>query len=194
MRESRSMNRDSAGQAFVGLLRGVNVGGRHKIRMAELRSICAGIGWEHVQTYIQSGNAVFAATGSATTLESQLERAIERQLGFSVPAVVRSRDSWRRYVETNPFPGASQHTPNFVALALSKGPVSRGAVAELRRRAADGEEVVKAGDALWIHYRSGMGRSKLSPSVLDRSVGSPVTVRNWRTVLELSKMVDGSEA
>lgn len=181
-------------ETFIGLPRGVNVGGQHKIPMAELRSVCAGIGWEGVQTYIQSGNVVFTATGSSGELESQLERAIEAQFRFSVPVIVRSSASWRRYAKENPFPDASQHTPNFVALALSKMPPGRGAVQALRRRAAHGEEVVKAGDDLWIHYRGGMGRSKLSPSVLDRSVGSPVTVRNWRTVLSLSERVQQSGA
>lgn len=188
------MKSENSPGSFVGLLRGVNVGGQHKIPMTELRSVCAGIGWEDVQTYIQSGNVVFTATGSSAELESQLERAIEREFRFSVPVIVRSNASWRRYIKANPFPDASQLTPNFVALALSKTPPGRGAVPELRRRAADGEEVVKSGDALWIHYRGGMGRSKLSPSVLDRSAGSPVTVRNWRTVLKLSELVRQSGA
>ena len=47
---------------MVALLRGVNVGGR-KLPMAELRALCAELGWEDVATYIQSGNVVFAAEG-----------------------------------------------------------------------------------------------------------------------------------
>ena len=96
------MKARKARETFVGLLRGVNVGGRNRIQMAEFRSICQSIGWEHAQTYIQSGNVVFTATGSPAALEIQLERAIERQLHLSVAVVVRSRDSWRRYVECNP--------------------------------------------------------------------------------------------
>jgi uncharacterized protein (DUF1697 family) len=56
----------------------------------------------------------------------------------------------------------------------------------LRARAADGERIERVGDALWIHYPRGAGRSKLTPALFDRSAGSPVTARNWNTVLELA--------
>jgi uncharacterized protein (DUF1697 family) len=61
---------------MVALLRAVNVGGR-KLPMAELRALCAGLGWSDVATYIQSGNLVFAAPGKAEAIETKLERAIE---------------------------------------------------------------------------------------------------------------------
>jgi uncharacterized protein (DUF1697 family) len=60
----------------------------------------------------------------------------------------------------------------------------------LQPYAADNERIKQVGDALWIHYSSGSGRSKLSPTVLDRLVGSPVTTRNWRTVLKLNELVE----
>jgi uncharacterized protein (DUF1697 family) len=73
-------------------------------------------------------------------------------------------------------------------LALSKAPPNPGAVEGLRERAAGGECVAQAGDALWIHYGAGVAGSKLTPALLDRLVGSPVTTRNWRTVLKLGEM------
>ena len=177
-----------AKQKFIALLRGINVTGYNSIAMPELRSLCADLGWGDIQSYIQSGNLVFKAGGSAAKLESALERAIDRRFGLSIPTIVRAAADWPAYVKGNPFPGASQSEPNHVLLALAKAPPKPDAVAELREWAAGRERVVLAGDALWIHYRSGVGKSKLTPALLDRLVGSPVTARNWNTVLKLNEM------
>jgi uncharacterized protein (DUF1697 family) len=156
--------------------------------MAELRSLCGGIGWRGVRTYIQSGNVLFEAEGPRTSLESALEEAIERQLGLSIPVVVRAAATWPGYVAANPYPEASRVEPNLVMLALSKAPPAPGAVDGLLERAAKGERITLVGDALWIHYGGGAARSRLSPALFDRLVGSPVTARNWRTVLKLDAM------
>ena len=173
---------------FVALLRGINVGGRNSIPMLELRSLCLNLRWADVHTYIQSGNVIFRAAAPAATLEGELEQAIERRFGLSVPVMVRAAADWTRYFGSNPFPEASASEPNLVMLALAKAPPKGGAVQGLQERATSGERIVQAGDALWIHYAGGAGRSKLSPAVLDRLVGSPVTTRNWRTVIKLKEL------
>ena len=76
--------------SFIALLRGVNVGGRNPIPMAELRALGSELGWANVQTYIQSGNVVFRTAGPTATLEGELERAIEGRSGLSVPVIVRA--------------------------------------------------------------------------------------------------------
>lgn len=178
---------------FIALLRGINVGGHNKVPMAELRALCADLGWDGVRTYIQSGNLVFAAAGEASSLEADLERAIERRFGLSISVLVRAGADWPAFVAGNPFPGASESEPNLVMLALAKAPPPNDdAVERLLERAAGGERVERVGNALWIHFASGSARSKLSPAVLDRLVGSPVTTRNWRTVLKLEEMTESS--
>lgn len=176
---------------FVALLRGINVSGQRKIPMAELRSVCAAIGCEDVRTYIQSGNVVCSSTESAATLEQNLEKAIKRRFRCSVPVIVRAASKWRRYVRDIPFPTEAKQEGNHVLLVLSKRPPGANAVLELEHRATKAERIAKTGDAIWIHYANGIARSKLTPAVLDRYVGSPVTARNWRTVLRLDAMVRG---
>lgn len=173
---------------YVALLRGINVGGHNKVPMAELRALCAELGWEEVQSYVQSGNLVFESAGPPARLETELERAIERRFELSIAVIVRAAADWPAYVAGNPFPGASESAPNAVMLALSKAPPKAGAVEGLLERAADGERVERVGDAHWIHYAGGSARSKISPGLLDRLVGSPVTTRNWRTVLKLDEL------
>jgi uncharacterized protein (DUF1697 family) len=176
---------------FIALLRGINVSGRNKIPMLELRSLCGEIGWRDVQTYIQSGNLVFKASGPPARLEVELERALEGRFGLSIHTIVRAATDWPAYVKSNPYPGESKTEPNRVMLALSKIPPKQEAVEKLRERLAKGEHIVQVADALWLHYGGGVAKSKLSPALLDRLVGSPVTTRNWRTVLKLNELACG---
>jgi uncharacterized protein (DUF1697 family) len=175
-------------KTFIALLRGINVSGRNKIPMRELCTLCAELGWEDVQSYIQSGNLVFKANAKAAKLETELEQAIEHWFGLSIPIIVRAAAVWPDYVRNNPYPDASQSEPNLVMLALSKSAPKKDAVEKLQERAVSGERIVQVGDALWVHYGGGVAKSKLSPALFDRLVGSPVTARNWRTVLKLQEM------
>lgn len=174
---------------FVALLRGINVSGRNRIAMAELREVCSSIGWSNIGTYIQSGNVVFTASGTTSQLETMLEKTIQHDLALQVPVIVRSATAWSKYVRSNPFPAESQAEPNRVLLALSKAPPKEDTATALLRRASTGERVVQDDDALWIYYEGGAGRSKLSPALLERTAGSPVTARNWSTVLRIEELL-----
>jgi uncharacterized protein (DUF1697 family) len=172
----------------IALLRGINVGGHNRILMPELRELAAGLAWADVQSDLQSGNLVFRAGSSPRQVAIELERAIEARFGLHVAVVVRGATEWTSYVAGNPFPGATATEPGLVMLALSKEPPKAGATAELQARATQGERVRQVGDAVWIHYAGGAGRSRLSPGLLDRIIGSAVTTRNWRTVSALATM------
>ena len=175
---------------MVALLRAVNVGGR-KLPMAELRALCAELGWSDVATYIQSGNLVFSAPGKAEEIEEILEKAIEKTFGIDVPVIARSKAEWARYPGLNPFPAVAKDTPAKLHLVLSKRPPARDAAETIQARARAGEQIRQAGDALWFHYPEGAGTSKITPSLIDRATGSPGTARNFNTVLKLLEMVEG---
>jgi uncharacterized protein (DUF1697 family) len=177
-----------APKPFIALLRGINVSGRNKIPMPELRLLCGDLGWEKIQSYIQSGNLVFKSASTPAKLETELERSIGRRFGLSIPIIVRAAAVWPNYVRDNPYSDASQSEPNLVMLALSKAAPKQDAVKKLRERAVSGERIVQVGDALWVHFAGGVAKSKLSPALVDRLVGSPVTMRNWRTVSKLHEM------
>jgi uncharacterized protein (DUF1697 family) len=176
---------------FIALLRGINVGGHNRMPMAELRAVAAGLGWRDVATYIQSGNVVFRAAGGEERLAEELEAAVERRFGLSIPVLVRRADDWSSRLAANPFPEASRDEPNLVMLALSRRPPRGDALETLAARASAGERILQTGDVLWIHYAAGAAKSRLSPGMLDRCVGSPVTTRNWRTAVRLRELAEG---
>src|SRR3954470_6103305 len=136
---------------MVALLRAVNVGGR-KLPMAELRVLCAGLGWTEIATYIQSGNVVFTAPGEAEAVETLLEEAIEKQFGLDVPVIVRSRAEWAKYPAENPFPEAAKDEPAKLHLLLSKRAPAKGAAEAIEARAKGGEQVRQAGGGFWVPF------------------------------------------
>lgn len=178
---------------WIALLRGVNVSGRNRVPMAELRALGEEQGWENVQTYIQSGNLIFTAPGTANGLEKKLGEMIKTAFGVSVPVLVRSAEDWPDLIGSNPFPEASKSEPNLVMLCLAQSALKAGAAELLRERAAESERIVPK-NGLWIHFGGGVARSKLTPAVLDRAAGSSVTARNWRTVLKLGEMAAPAKA
>ena len=157
--------------------------------MAELRALCEEIGWSEVRTYIQSGNVLLRASGETAELEARLEDGIGKRFGLAVPVIVRSGSEWPGLVASNPFDDAARDEPNRLMLCLSKEPPDPDCEQALQERAMDGERVRLVGQALWIHYAAGAGTSKLAPSLINRLVGSPVTARNWRTGVQLQRML-----
>jgi uncharacterized protein (DUF1697 family) len=179
-------------QKLIALLRGINVGGRNRVPMTELRAICTELGWRNVATYVNSGNVVFTADPAPPALEAALERAIEARFRLAIPVIVRTAREWAKYLRSNPFPAESERDGDAVMLALSKAKPDAGAMAVLEERATFGERIARTGDALWIHFARGVVKSKLSPGLIDRAVGSPTTMRNWRTVLALGELTKSS--
>ncbi|MCA8977553.1 MAG: DUF1697 domain-containing protein [Planctomycetes bacterium] len=177
--------------AFVALLRGINVGGHKRVPMAALRALCGELGWHEVATYIQSGNVVFHERDRPDALAATLSAAIEGRFGFPVPVIVCSGKDWLRFAEDSPFPDAEAERPNLLHLGLAAVAPRKTAPADLLPYCTAGERVAVRGAALWIDYRDGVARSKLTPAVLDRVVGAPVTARNWKTVRAIAAMVRG---
>ena len=169
----------------VALLRGINVGGNRKVPMAQLRELAAGLGLQEPRTYVASGNLVFGSEEPPDALERKLEQAIEPRFGFAVDVIVRSAERWAAYCAQNPFPDESLRAPNLVMLVVGRQAADDAALAALRARASGEEKVERRGDAIWIWFANGSGRSKIGTGP-----GKGVwTSRNWRTVLALQEML-----
>lgn len=173
----------------IALLRGINVVGKKQVPMAELRALAAGLRLGDAETYIASGNLLFTTKLAPAAVEARLEAALEERFGFEVAVIVRSGADWLRYAAGSAFPAAERERPNLLLLGLSKARPRPDAIAALRPYCQSGERIALSGDALWIDYRESVGKSKVTPAVLDRLVGSPVTARNWRTVQALAAIV-----
>jgi uncharacterized protein (DUF1697 family) len=165
----------------VGLLRGVNVGGR-TLPMAELRELVESLGFDDVRTYIQSGNVLFSAKKKPAA--AVLEEAIERRFGLEVDVMLRSAMELARTIERNPFPDADRSRLYVGFMAAKPTPT---AVAALDGDPFLPEQFAVDGTELYLHLPSGMGRTKLPDFVL-RRIKVPTTIRNWNTVTKLAEL------
>jgi uncharacterized protein (DUF1697 family) len=180
---------------YVALLRGINVGGKNKVPMSDLRQIAEALGHSEIATYIQSGNLVFTSGDEdPIALADALEAEIARSLGVRPAVVVLSRADLARVIADNPFP--DETNPKCLHAIFRRrdlAPEAVAAVEEAQRRAwAKGsrDEAVPVGCALFLRTPDGLGRSELAAQLARSAVQADGTARNWSTVTRLRAMLD----
>jgi uncharacterized protein (DUF1697 family) len=175
--------------AYVAMLRGINVSGKNKIKMTDLQVLFGGLGHTDVTTYIQSGNVVFrSAARSAPTLASAIERRIEREFGFDVPVVIRTKAELAKVITANPFGGVDVAKVHVTFLA--KKP-DAALVRALVDHEAPPDEFRIVGTAVYLHCPAGYGATLLNNSFWERKLKVGATTRNWNTVTKLLELAVG---
>ncbi len=179
-----------AGAGYVALLRGINVGGRNIVRMADLRAAFEDAGYAAVGTYIQSGNVLFESAVPLTSLEADIERMLADRFGLSVVVVVRSHRQHRDVVNRAPDGFGTEPDSYHSDVIFLKAPLSsRQAMRVIDPR--DGVDQVWPGER--VIYFSRLSK-RLSQSRMSRIAGSPLyqnmTIRNWRTTTKLLSLLD----
>lgn len=178
---------------YVALLRGINVGGKNKVAMAELRAIAESLGYGGVATYIQSGNLIFTSDdGDTEAMAEAIQGRISERLAIRPDVVVLSRDQLAEAIENNPFPGVTNHKSLHAVFRdreLDENELD--AISEIQRRASEAgslDTVKVVGRTSYLHTPDGIGRSKLAAMLAARLKDG--TARNWATVTKLHAMMD----
>jgi uncharacterized protein (DUF1697 family) len=179
----------------VALLRGINVGGKNKVAMADLRVVVGELGHTGVSTYINSGNVLFSAPPGedVDAMSRAMSAAIAARLGVTTPVVIVPRDELAEILAANPF--GSEPDPkrvHAVFLSAPAGPDLLGRIdAMVAAAAAKGarDSVRPVGRALYLHTPDGFGTSDVSQALM-RMVGGQQaavigTARNWATATKL---------
>ncbi len=179
---------------YIALLRGINVGGHNKIRMAELKQALEKIGLDRVQTYIQSGNVLFVSKKEEGPLRQQIEEQIRAVFGISIHVVLRTKAELERIIAHCPFSettiaeakASSAGESLYVSLLLETPPKER-----IERLAASGngdDEYRIEGRDVYLLFRHSIRNAKLAGNV--EKLGVPATVRNWNTINKLAAMAE----
>ena len=173
----------------IALLRGINVGGHVQVAMADLRDLLTKLGLDDPLSLLQSGNLVFRSTGrTGRQLERLLEVEAEKRLGLQTAFFVRTAKEWRAILAGNPFSREAERDPRHLLVMFLKDAPSVTQVKALQA-AISGPEVVRAaGRHAYITYPSGIGRSRLTGAVIERTLGTRATGRNWNTVRKLGAL------
>jgi uncharacterized protein (DUF1697 family) len=174
----------------VALLRAINVAGHNRVAMSDLCELLGALGYTGARSLLQSGNLVFRnsrPTGAA--LERLLEEETERRLRVRADYLVRSAAEWRTIVAKNPFPREAKRDPSHLVVMFLKKVAAAHDVKTLEA-AIQGPEIVRArGTELYIVYPAGIGRSKLTGALIEKTLDTRGTARNWNTVLKLAALV-----
>lgn len=175
---------------YIALLRGINVGGK-VLKMADLKEAVATLGFDDVQTYLQSGNMVFRTTEmSNAALAKRISDAIRAHRSMDVTVMVRDADAWARIISGNPYPQANAFPRTVHTFIFDETPdVAR--LGTLKAKEAGREEWQIVDGTLYLHTPDGFGGSVLG-GIVERILKVPMTARNWNTVLALRELADKS--
>ena len=176
---------------YVALLRGINVGGRNKVAMSDLREAFEGAGYGDVRTYIQSGNVLFESAGARRSMEDDLERLLERRFGVPLVVVARSHDQLRQIVLRAPDGFGAAPDQYHSDVVFLKAPLTaRQAMNVVVLR--DGVDQAWAGKGVVYFARVSAERTR---SRMSKIVGTPeyqqMTIRSWATTTKLLALLDG---
>lgn len=174
---------------ILALLRGINVSGKNQISMADLRSLFLSLGFEDVQTYLQSGNVVFRCDdGNLAELADRIQTGISQGLGLDLPVILLLADDLARISNSNPFIAENGSNDEGLHVTFLKSRPDPSLVNALAVPPGETDEFRISGSEIYLRCPNGYGRTKLNNTFFERKLNVPATTRNWRTVLALVDM------
>ncbi len=174
---------------FILLMRGINVGGRNRLPMADLCALAAGLGLTDATTHLQSGNLLCSGTGTAHDAAALVSDALREELGLEVPVVGRTAAEWETMTDANPLAPLDEDPKKLHVTFLAGVPDRRRVVdleAEVESMVPDRLAVI--GADVFLHCPVSYADTPLQNAFLERRLGQVATTRNWRTVLTLGEM------
>ncbi len=174
---------------WLALLAGINVGGKTTVPMAELREVFAGLGYQQVQTYIQSGNVIFEAdTPDESRLLSEIRPALSAAFGREIELILRKPAELEAVLAGNPFQGRQDDPTKLLVTFLAAAPAP-DRTALLQPPPAETGELKLVGREIYLHTPDGYGKSKLNNAYLSKVTGLPATTRNWKSIAKLCALI-----
>lgn len=172
---------------YIALLRGVNVG-QNVLKMDRLRRLCAELAFTSAVTYLQSGNVLFEAPGSASDCSDVLEKRLCGETRLPVTVIVRTPAELGLIVRRNPFlRDKGTDRAKLHVTFLARAPANEN-LSKLDAIKADADQFRVLGKEVYLYCPGGYGGSKLSNSAIEKALGMRATTRNWNTVNKLFEM------
>jgi uncharacterized protein (DUF1697 family) len=168
---------------YVALLRGINLAGKRRVAMADLRSWLAELGYDDPRTLLQSGNAVFRTAKRPATVRRELETRLAAGAGFRIDCVLRTADELRAVLDADPLGSVADNGSRYLVSFLDKEPVAPGQAPD----AFAPERFHLGGQEVYFWVPDGSQNSKVLAAFPTRK-GEVATVRNWNTLTKLLAM------
>lgn len=177
---------------YISMLRGINVGGQKKIKMADLEKVYTKLGFTGVKTYIQSGNVIFGSgtDKGAIEISRDIEQVIEKEFGFQVPVIIRTINEMMAVAVSNPFLKNKDNSGGkYYVTFLEKEP-DPAYLARIRRGDFLPDRFIVSGREIYLDCAGGYGTTKLSNTFFENKLNVKATTRNWNTVNKLLELAN----
>ena len=184
------LSRDQRMPSYVAMLRGVNVTGHNSIKMEQLRRLFDKLGFQKVETYVQSGNIVFhAKTENPALLSKRVSDSILDSFGFETPVIVRTSKEMENVVVNNPFLKEKDIDSSKLHVTFLADVAQKSSLNTLEKFETSQDRFYPASREIYLYCPEGYGTTKLSNNAIERALSVTATTRNWRTTNTLLEMV-----
>lgn len=177
---------------YISLLRGINVSGQKRIRMAELKKLYESLNFNNIRSYLQSGNLVF--DGPLTEpgeLGHQIEAAIRDKYGYEVTVFIRDSVDFRRIIDKNPFINNRGEDPTKLYVTFLDRPINALIESDWDNINPGEEALIVGQQEIFIFCPNGYGRARLNNNYLEHKLNLTATTRNWKTINAVYQLAAG---
>jgi len=176
---------------FIVLLRGINVGGHNRIKMADLKQSFLSLGYSKVTSYLQSGNVIFATTNNKETsfLENQIQEQILKDFNLNISSIVLTKKALLNIYSNNPFLNDEKLEIQKLYIAfLNKNPDLKEFKSILEKEYS--EEMIIQDRVIYLYYTYGYGKSKVNNNFFESKLNVAATTRNWKTIRAIKDILE----
>jgi uncharacterized protein (DUF1697 family) len=173
----------------LALLRGINVSGHNMIKMDALKSMLENVGFQNVETYVQSGN-VFLETEDENpqSVGFSIKQEIVKQFGFDVPVIVINKADLEKCLTNNPFFNEKNVDTKKLYVAFISKELNNNALNDLKISQFKPDEAFIDGNRIYMKLETGAGNTRLTQKYIEKKLNVTATSRNWNTVNKLIEL------
>tara|TARA_R110002126_G_scaffold140101_1_gene284930 strand:- start:100 stop:645 length:546 start_codon:yes stop_codon:yes gene_type:complete len=176
-------------KTYILLLRGINVSGQKKVKMADLYNMLEKLNLENIQTYIQSGNVVFKTNeDSIAILEKKLSDCILVTFGFEVPILIIKRENFETIIQNAPITSEEDEQVNNSYFVLLKNKPDLRLTELLASETYPDEQFTITDNCIYLKCKKGYGKAKCDNNFFERKLKVQATTRNYKTMIKLMQM------
>jgi len=165
-------------KTYIVILRGINVSGKNKLPMQELRAMLEKLNYSEVKTYIQSGNIILKSSEEASTIEKAIKEEIAKAFGYDVPVLAKTVSQWEKAIANNPYTAVEEKQQYFTF--LSETPEIKSFDIDAK---SDIYQIID--DVVYVNVVGGYGKTKLTNNLFEKKLKVTATTRNLKTTLKL---------
>lgn len=177
---------------YLALLRGINVSGHNMIKMDALKKMLENMGFQNVETYIQSGNVFLdSEDANAAGVGFKIKQEIAKVFGYDVPVVMVSKNDLELCFINNAFLMEKGCDLKKLYVAFISKELTAVALNDLKISNFKPDEAAIDGNRIYIKYAIGAGKTNLDQKYIEKKLNAVATIRNWNTITTLLEMYRG---